>query len=113
MLTELAAQRHVLHVELSWADDRLDLRRRRSRHGGQWTWSTESLRGGFYTAHPLTDKELIPTLEKHLGKLGGELDKIAREVAEPRQRRQEAAWRRRQGQRTETEPAQRAADDSE
>lgn len=105
-LNALADQRHVLHAELSWTDDRLDLRRRRARHAARATWATGDLREGFYTAHPLNDKELIPVLEKHFGKVVGDLDKIAREVAEPRRRRDAAAWRREY----EEEQARAAAD---
>lgn len=82
MLNELAEQRHVLHWELSWQDDRIDLRRRRARHVLRAVWAATDLRDGFYTAHPLTDKELIPALEKQAGKLLRELAKLGREADE-------------------------------
>ena len=95
MLTALAEQRHVLHAELSWTDDRLTLRGGRQRHADSWAWATEDLRRGFYTAHPLTDKELIPTFERKADKVIGELEKIRREAEYPRQRRQTMEWQQR------------------
>lgn len=94
-LSGLADQRHVLHAELSWADDRLNLLGHRARHSSSWTWPTRDLRDGFYTAHPLTDKELIPLFEKKADKVIGELQKLRREAEYPRQRRQAMEWRRR------------------
>jgi hypothetical protein len=106
MLTALAEQRHVLHAELAWTDDRLSLLRRRQRHSDSWTWATEDLRRGFYTAHPLTDKELVPTFERKADKVIGELEKIRREAEYPRQRRQSMEWR----QQREAEAAEREAE---
>jgi hypothetical protein len=77
MLNAVAERRHILHAELSWADGRLELRRRRARHMMSEVWPTTDLREGFYESHPLTDKELIPVLEKHLTKVGRELDRTA------------------------------------
>jgi hypothetical protein len=105
MLNALGEQGYVLQAELSWADDRLTLRGHRQRHTGHWTWPTDDLRHGFYTAHPLTDKELIPVFERKADKVIGALERISREAEYPRQRRETMEFLRRH----EAEEAERAA----
>jgi hypothetical protein len=104
LLKELGNGRHVLHAELSWADDRLDLRRRRARHEGRWSWAAADMSEGFYNAHPLRDKELVEVLDRHAGKIHTELKGIKREAEVPRQRREARAWQRQR----EAELAERA-----